>query len=235
MTIEEMHITFRELGQQMGIQTTRAIFSENIDICINFAIDAKTRSILRQNVGTGFPDKVTRDNAKASPINGLYTLYTHGKIEKDNIKGSGNKYEPFSAIIDSTSVYLYTGFDCGYSATDVVHCRLIERELLFDTIDDFCNRPTKRFPIVTVSGNDANLVVDIYTGTTDKAVKPDSIIYTYIRKPATVFLDEDGDEEGNFHSIDCDLPEYLHKDIVTDAINYYLQSLGSKSGDASGQ
>lgn len=231
MTIEEMHITFRELGQQMGIQTTRAIFSENIDICINFAIDAKTRSILRQNVGTGFPDKVARDNAKASPINGLYTLYTHGKIEKNNIKGTGTKYEPFSAIIDSNPVYLYTGFDCGYSDNNVVHCRLIERDLLFDTIDDFCNRPSKRFPIVTVSGSETNLIVDIYTGTTDKAVKPDSIIYTYIKKPATVVLDEE--DENN--SISCDLPEFLHKDIVTDAVNYYLQSLGSKSGDASGQ
>lgn len=232
MTIEEMHITFRELGQQMGIQTTRAIFSENIDICINFAIDAKARSILRQNVGTGFPDKVTRDNAKVSPINGLYTLYTHGKIEEEKIIGSGTKYEPFSTTIDSKPIYLYTGFDCGYSDNDVVHCRLIERERLFDTIDDFCNRPSKRFPIVTVSGDEANLVIDIYTGTTDKAVKPKAIIYTYIRKPATVFLDEEEHEDGSNNSVNCDLPEFLHKDIVTDAINYYLQSLGSKSGDA---
>lgn len=228
MTIEEMHITFRELGQQMGIQTTRAIFSENIDICINFAIDAKTRSIIHQNVGTGFPDKVTRDNAKISPINGLYTLYTYGKIEKDKIKGTGTKYEPFNVNINSSLVYLYTGFDCCYSSSDVVHCRLIERELLFDTIDDFCNRPSKRFPIVTVNGDELNLGVNIYTGTTEKAVKPEAITYTYIRKPAKVFYDE----ENTNNSIDCDLPEFLHKDIVTDSINYYLQSLGIKQGDS---
>lgn len=87
MTIEEMHITFRELGQQMGVQQTRAIFSENIDICINFAIDAKARSILHQNVGMSFSDKVARDNAKVSPINGLYTLYTQGVVEETNIVG----------------------------------------------------------------------------------------------------------------------------------------------------
>lgn len=231
MNIEEMHVTFRELGQQMGIQTTRAIFSENIDICINFAINAKARSILRQNVGTGFPDKVTRDNAKVSPINGLYTLYTHGKITEENIKGTGSRYEPYSAIIDSTSVYLYTGFDCMYSDNDVVHCRLVERESLFDTLDDFCNRPTKRFPVVAIAGNEANLVVDVYTGTTDKPVKPNAIVYTYIRKPATVILDEENPE----NSVNCDLPEHLHKDIVTDAVNYYLQSLSSKQGDAGSQ
>lgn len=231
MNIEEMHVTFRELGQQMGIQTTRAIFSENIDICINFAIDAKARSIIRQNVGTGFSDKVQRDNAKLSPINGLYTLYTHGKIEEEHIKGTGTKYEPFSSIIDSDTVYLYTGFDCMYSDNDVVHCRLIERESLYDTLDDFCNRPTKRYPVVAISGSEANLVVDIYTGTTDQPTKPKAIIYTYIRKPAVVLLDEENPD----NSVNCDLPEFLHKDIVTDAVNYYLQSLGSKQGDSGGQ
>lgn len=130
MTIEEMHITFRELGQQMGIQQTRAIFSENIDICINFAIDAKARSILRQNVGTSFPDKVARDNAKVSPINGLYTLYTQGIVEETDIIGNGTRFKPYTTIIDSNNVYLYTGFDCVYSDTDVVHCRLVERESL---------------------------------------------------------------------------------------------------------
>ena len=161
MTIEEMHITFRELGQQMGVQQTRAIFSENIDICINFAIDAKARSILRQNVGMSFSDKVARDNAKVSPINGLYTLYTQSVIEESDIVGNGTKFKPYTTIIDSNNVYLYTGFDCAYSDTDVVHCRLVERESLFDTLDDICNRPSKRYPVVTVNGNKANLVVDI--------------------------------------------------------------------------
>lgn len=226
-----MHVTFRELGQQMGIQTTRAIFSENIDICINFAIDAKARSILRENVGMSFSDKVARDNAKVSPINGLYTLYTHDKVSGDAIKGAGTKYEPYNVILDSDDVYLYTGFDCAYSDNDIVHCRLIERESLYDTIDDFCNRPTKRYPVVAVNGNKANLVVDVYTGTTDNPAKPAAIIYTYIRKPAVVILDEENPD----NSVNCDLPEYLHKDIVTDAVNYYLQSLGSKPSSDGGQ
>ena len=55
----------------------------------------------------------------------------------------------------------------------------------------FCNRPSKRYPVVTVNGNKANLVVDIYTGTSDSPTKPRNIIYTYIKKPNIVFLDED--------------------------------------------
>jgi hypothetical protein len=40
MTIEEMHVTFRELAQQMGMQTVRAILPENIDICFGCFIDS---------------------------------------------------------------------------------------------------------------------------------------------------------------------------------------------------
>ena len=46
MDIQEMHVAFRELAQQMGMQTTRAILIEDIDICLNFAITTKTRNIL---------------------------------------------------------------------------------------------------------------------------------------------------------------------------------------------
>ena len=44
-----MHITFRELAQRMGLHTVRAIFPEDVDICLNFAIIAKTKSIIAEN------------------------------------------------------------------------------------------------------------------------------------------------------------------------------------------
>lgn len=227
MGIEEMHIMFRELGQQMGIQTTRAIFSENIDICINSAINEITRSTIRQNVGASFQDKVQRDNAKVSPINGLYTLYTKGEIAENDITGEGTQYNPYKCTIDSSNVYLYTGFDCVYADDNVRNCRLIERELLFDTLYDFCNRPTKSYPIVTVFGTDTDLLLNVYTGQTKSSVKPRNIIYTYIRKPAIVLLDE---EDSN-NNVNCDLPEYRHNDVVLGAINFYLQSLSGRKSD----
>lgn len=39
MTVVEMHVMFRELAQQMGMQTVRAILSEDIDICLNIAVN----------------------------------------------------------------------------------------------------------------------------------------------------------------------------------------------------
>lgn len=229
MTIEEMHVTFRELGQQMGIQTTRAIFSENIDICLNFAIDAKARSIIHQNVGMSFSDKVQRDNAKVSPINGLYTLYRQSKIDISKIDGAGSMVNPFVAIINTKDMYLLTGCDCQYDPLHIAHCRLVEREELYNTLTDYCNRPTKRNPIACITGDyTTGLIISIYV---DDVKYPNSIIYTYIKKPAVVKLDE----IDNSKNVDCDLPEYLHKDIVTDAINYYLQSLGSTTGGTPNQ
>ena len=39
MTVVEMHVMFRELAQQMGMQTVRAILSEDIDTCLNIAVN----------------------------------------------------------------------------------------------------------------------------------------------------------------------------------------------------
>ena len=39
MTIQEMHQLFRVVGQQMGMQTIRAILPEEIDVFLNMAIN----------------------------------------------------------------------------------------------------------------------------------------------------------------------------------------------------
>ena len=74
MNIGEMHVTFRELAQQMGMQTVRAILMEDIDICLNAAIIEKARNVIVENVGpVPYNDKVARQNASISPVNALRT------------------------------------------------------------------------------------------------------------------------------------------------------------------
>ena len=46
MNIGEMHVMFRELAQQMGMQTTRAILPEDIDICLNIAIKDTVKELI---------------------------------------------------------------------------------------------------------------------------------------------------------------------------------------------
>ena len=52
MTVVEMHVMFRELAQQMGMQTVRAILSEDIDTCLNIAVNDYIKKVIADNVKT---------------------------------------------------------------------------------------------------------------------------------------------------------------------------------------
>lgn len=134
MTIEEMHVMFREVAQQMGLQTVRAIFSENIDICLNNAINAKVRNLLAENIGNIPTNKAKQIGV--SPLNSLRTLYKEGIIDADDINGDGTEISPFTFNIDTTEIMLITGFKLYYD-TKLYECRIIENEELSDTLRDF--------------------------------------------------------------------------------------------------
>lgn len=223
MTIEEMHVTFRELAQQMGMQTVRAILVEDIDICLNAAIIEKARMVITENVGPlPYNDKIARQNAVISPINALRTLYRKGIIQGDALTGDGTEVNPFKCQISNEGVMLYTGFKVSYNGKTVYDCRIIEAEDLGQTLRDFCSRAAKDAPIVTVFGNEESIDCDFYVGRRE-IIKPSLIQYLYIAEPAKVYYDEDDESK----RIDCDLPPYLHMEIVQRAVTTYLASIGA--------
>lgn len=75
MTLEEMHIWFRQYAQQMGIQNTRAILPEQIDLLINTSITDTINQIIKENISMT-NDRVVTDNSKIGQINALRTLYS---------------------------------------------------------------------------------------------------------------------------------------------------------------
>lgn len=223
MTIEEMHVTFRELAQQMGMQTVRAILPENIDICLNVAIIDIVKGLIANSIGTlSYNDKVAKQNAAVSPINGLRTLYRKNIINDTKINGEGTEVSPYTIQFDSESIMLYIGFKVSYDGNSLYDCRIIENENLGQTLRDFCNRPTKDAPICTITGDSNLFNVDIITGK-NSTVKPKLIQYLYIAEPVKVYYDEDNIE----NNVNCDLPQYLHMDVVKQAINVYLESIGA--------
>lgn len=226
MTIEEMHVSFRELGQQMGMQTTRAIFPEDIDLCLNTAIVNKVREIIATHIGkTNYTDKIARQGEGLSPINALRTLYTFKDIQASSLNGKGVQLDPYTCTISDENVLLYTGFQLGYD-TSLYDCRIIEAERLGFTIHDFCNRPSKTSPIIVIYGDENSINCNIYTGRNGN-IKPSIVRYLYIRIPAKVHYDEDALE----NNVDCDLPYYLHSEIVLDAVKFYLSSVGAIPND----
>lgn len=223
MTIEEMHVTFRELAQQMGMQTSRAILTEDIDICLNAAIIEKARTVIAETVGPlPYNDKVARQNAVIGPINALRTLYKKGTKSNSEITGDGTEVNPYKVNISTNGVMLYTGFKVSYNGKTVYDCRIIEAEDLGQTLRDFCSRAAKDAPIITVFGNEDAIDCDIYVGRKE-ITKPTLLQYLYIAEPAKVYYDEDNESK----RVNCDLPPYLHMEIVQRAVNTYLQSIGA--------
>ena len=227
MLIEEMHVTFRELAQQMGMQTVRAILSEDIDICLYAAIVEKTKEIITNTIGPlPYNDKVSRQNVALSPINALRTLYRSTTITVGNnnnvLSGDGTEVNPYAMSINTEGIMLFTSFRVSYNETTLYDCRIIKNEDLGQTLRDFCNRAAKDAPICTIFGAGDSISVNFYTGRKNMP-KPKIVSYTYINEPAKVHYDEDNPDS----NIDCDLPPYLHMDIIRIAVGIYLQSIGA--------
>ena len=218
MTIEEKHVVFRELAQQMGMQTARALLPEEIDICLNVAINDIVKELITSSVGYApYNDKVARHNSAVSPINGLRTLYKKGDVI---VSASSVK----NTIIDiaDNNVMIYTGFRVIYNDNTMYDCRIIEAEHLAQTLNDYCNRAAKDSPICTVSGDTNKISLEVYTGnSTSNTIS--KIQYLYIKNPAVVYYDENDINK----CVNCDLPSYLHLDVVKRAVNVYLQSIGA--------
>lgn len=73
-----MHVWFRQFAQQMGMQNTRAILPEQIDMVINASISDTLNQLVKENVGLT-NDRVITDNSKIGSVNALRTLY---RVEK---------------------------------------------------------------------------------------------------------------------------------------------------------
>jgi len=242
MDIEKMHVVFREFAQKMGMQTIRAILDEDIDICLNTAIINTVRQYLLSNKSNNpyinYRLNDTKLNLSIAPINALRTLYSKAVISGDKIKtvdksNIANVTNPYCININKDvidcKIMAYTGFKVSYSNNDLYDCRIIEVEDLGSTINDYCNRPTFETPIVTTTSIDDGLYLEIYNGNTSKVqyeknkFKPIAYLYvTFIKYPKEVKYDR----QNSINNIDCDLPEYLHEEVVTNAAQIYLTSIG---------
>ena len=266
MTTPEMHIMFRQYAQQMGMQNTRAILPEQIDLLINTSIMDTVNEIIKQNIGIT-NDRVITDNSKIGQINALRSLY-HVSIldmspsDEENVIfafSAADSYtgrmttdstasvlgiQPYMFLVDFSLNYKkstkvgYTGSSTEYTppifeadalVTNFFPVRIIDDSFLADTLNDFILKPRLRSPIiVTYNSNDRTNVFDLYI---DKFIKdtqnntyyltdgllPYQLRMSYIAKPAVVAYREDVGGT----NVDCDLPEYMHVDIVKHAVDLY--------------
>lgn len=248
MDIAEMHINFRQYAQQMGMQNVRAILPEQIDIVLNTSITDTVNQLLRENIGVT-NDRVVTDNSKIGQINALRTLYKVDEVDI-NI-GSNFIYDPtrrLSGLIKHIGTNIANATDSVFgnpmflvdisinyiNTTDVIitnwyPVRIIDDAFLSDTLNDFILKNRWRSPIATVyknfttelyidkfkAGNTP--VIEVVGGKTISLV-PKQLRVSTVQYPAKVKFVEDISEG---QSINCDLPESMHEDIVKHAVDLY--------------
>lgn len=222
MTIGEMHVMFRQLAQQMGMQTIRAILPSEIDACINIAINDVIKKLIAENLGSAGNEQVTIYNARVGQINGLSTLSKRLSLTapiKSNQRNCYTTYVPLDTVMYITAV------EIGYEGTNSFYdARVTQAELLGRTLEDYCNAPTYKSPVVVFLGQVDRVDVEIYSSSTGNGLIPTKANAVIISKPAVVMY---SDVEGD--GVNCDMPDYMHIDIVKAAAEIYLRSVGITS------
>lgn len=247
MDISEMHQMFRQYAQQMGMQNVRAIMPEQIDLIINNSISDTINQVITQNIGIT-NDRVISDASKLNQVNALKSLYKvwKGSIADVTIKGKEktsyiisfqlplNNFKTTGSYTDdgnsSTAIsFLYmVDLSINYKKSDFVTnvfpVRIIDDQFVADVVNDFVLAPTMRSPVASIHDNLVELYIDKADAKpedrqpfTFKGVSINELRLSYIAKPAVVRFAEDVDGT----NVDCDLPEYMHVDIVKHAVELY--------------
>lgn len=247
MDISEMHQMFRQYAQQMGMQNVRAIMPEQIDLIINNSISDTINQVITQNIGIT-NDRVISDASKLNQVNALKSLYKvwKGSIADVTIKGKEktnyiisfqlplNNFKTTGSYTDdgnsSTAIsFLYmVDLSINYKKSDFVTnvfpVRIVDDQFVADVVNDFVLAPTMRSPVASIHDNLVELYIDKADAKpenrqpfTFKGVSINELRLSYIAKPAVVRFAEDVDGT----NVNCDLPEYMHVDIVKHAVELY--------------
>lgn len=251
MTISEMHIWFRQYAQQMGMQNVRAILPEQIDLLINSSITDTINQIITQNIGVTNDRIITDNSkiGQINALRSLYKVKTVQAIPANS--GTSSPATPFIKGAETHILRIYAdikNFDNGGSGstgvfdylylvdlainysdlitpttspkvlTNYFPVRLIDDAYLADTLNDFVLRPRLRTPIAVLYNDQLDIYIDNLTDNKlPEGLNPYKLRVSYIAKPAIVAYRSDlGGTD-----IDCNLPEYMHVDILKHAVDLY--------------
>ena len=251
MTISEMHVWFRQYAQQMGMQNVRAILPEQIDLLINSSITDTINQIITQNIGVTNDRIITDNSkiGQINALRSLYKVKTVQAIPANS--GTSSPATPFIKGDETHILRIYAdikNFDNGGSGstgifdylylvdlainysdlisptsspkvlTNYFPVRLIDDAYLADTLNDFVLRPRLRTPIAVLYNDQLDIYIDNLTsGKLPEELNPYKLRVSYIAKPAVVAYKSDlGGTD-----VDCNLPEYMHVDILKHAVDLY--------------
>lgn len=177
MNIQEMHNTFRTLGQQMGLQLIRGILPESIDVYLNNAIVELTRQELINGVQVNMQTEQTSNVSVMSKINTFKTLYRTVRYSVNTSEEVDDAYSDKVEYVNKDKGYYiiniptidsnitidtgeyrinpmaYLQFRVEYNFEDRgfgIDCRIINADEVANTLRDYCNGVSKDNPIVVL-------------------------------------------------------------------------------------
>lgn len=125
----------------------------------------------------------------------------------------------FLYVVDLSINYNKTNF-----VTNIFPVRIVDDQFVADVVNDFVLAPKMRSPVASIHDNLIELYIDKADAKpengqafTFNGVSINELRLSYIAKPAVVRFAEDI----NGTNVDCDLPEYMHVDIVKHAVVLY--------------
>lgn len=125
----------------------------------------------------------------------------------------------FLYVVDLSINYNKTNF-----VTNIFPVRIVDDQFVADVVNDFVLAPKMRSPVASIHDNLIELYIDKADAKpengqafTFNGVSINELRLSYIAKPAVVRFAEDI----NGTNVDCDLPEYMHIDIVKHAVVLY--------------
>lgn len=217
MDIDKMHVVFRVLGQQVGMQKIRAILPESIDVFLNEVINEKIRTVVLENTNMAFRDRVSVHKNPISPINAIRTLY---KTVPLSVPAKGADSDFYKVMMDIEKVMYFTSFNIDYVTKKTVGARFIESDFLPDTLRDYCNKASWDYPIVSMFSDDKDKeYVKLFNDSSTRV--PQKLNVQYIQLPNVVKWDADVSKR-----VDCNLPESVHNEIVELAVSKFFTSVG---------
>lgn len=221
MTIQEMHIAFDIVADIVATRGYPGLEPEERDFYLNRAIErfVKTRY-------SGVNPKKESFEQSQKRIEDLRTLLTRNTITRTSLAQTSLGYEwrcdlP-TGLVGSDPKYLFIvssniDIDRDECGNVVSHNQIKTKQMTHDQKEEYLSDPYHKpdyyEALILFEGD----FVYIYTNGVYNILAFDMI---YLRYPVKVSL---------ANTVDCDLPEHTHQEIVDEAVRLYVVGLGDQA------
>tara|TARA_Y100000593_G_C4198092_1_gene280405 strand:- start:55 stop:798 length:744 start_codon:yes stop_codon:yes gene_type:complete len=231
MNITEMHLAVQQGVDKINSFQADTLLPQEIDLELNKAIDKFVNLKYGKNniYGKGFEESQKRidDLRKIIKTDSINVKYLETTVNNKFVYVSDSLPTDYRYLIKLLAGVIYErgcpvltkfaqqGLDpLKHPINKLASCKFVQQDDIFTVLNDPFNTTKKSKPLVTIEDDK----IKIYTN--DIFIIKD-LKLTYIKNPTKVSLSLDGATE----SVDCELAEHTHQEIVDMTIGSILEGI----------